>query len=157
MAETRALKIGLIVQTAKGSKVFGALSEDGEHTCFVLTAPDGVETRFALSLDALVAMADIAAKLRAPDGAGAVENGGRTGWPPGMLQDDSRQLSRALASKPDAKLHAREAVAASAAPEVEEVPRTVQCKQCLAIMNEGNGCTQLGCPLGELEPVKGCE
>jgi hypothetical protein len=36
-------------------------------------------------------------------------DGGRTGWPPGMLQDDSRELSKALASKPDAKLHAREA------------------------------------------------
>jgi hypothetical protein len=32
-----------------------------------------------------------------------------TGWPPGMLQDDSRELSRALAGKPDARMHAREA------------------------------------------------
>lgn len=36
-------------------------------------------------------------------------NGGRTGSPPGMLQDDSRELSRALASKPDARMHARDA------------------------------------------------
>ena len=37
------------------------------------------------------------------------EQGGKTGWPAGMLQDDSRELSKALASKPDAKQHAREA------------------------------------------------
>ena len=37
------------------------------------------------------------------------EQGGKTGWPAGMLQDDSRELSKALASKPDAKRHAREA------------------------------------------------
>jgi hypothetical protein len=35
-----------------------------------------------------------------------------TGWPPGMLQDDSRELSQALASKPDARMHAREAAEA---------------------------------------------
>jgi hypothetical protein len=40
----------------------------------------------------------------------------QTGWPAGMLQDDSRELSRALASKPDAMLHSREATAAIAAP-----------------------------------------
>ncbi len=28
---------------------------------------------------------------------------GKTGWPPGMLQDDSSGLSRWLASKPDAR------------------------------------------------------
>jgi hypothetical protein len=39
-----------------------------------------------------------------------------TGWPPGMLQDDSKQLSKWLASKPDAPLHAREAAAAIAQP-----------------------------------------
>lgn len=27
----------------------------------------------------------------------------RTGWPPGLLQDDSRELSRWLASRPDAR------------------------------------------------------
>ena len=35
----------------------------------------------------------------------------RTGWPPGMLQDDSRELSRWLASKPDARQLVREAAA----------------------------------------------
>ena len=35
----------------------------------------------------------------------------RTGWPPGMLQDDSRELSRWFASKPDARRLVREAVA----------------------------------------------
>jgi hypothetical protein len=32
----------------------------------------------------------------------------RTGWPPGLLQDDSRDLSRWLAGKPDAMQRARE-------------------------------------------------
>lgn len=27
----------------------------------------------------------------------------RTGWPPGLLQDDSRELSRWFASRPDAR------------------------------------------------------
>ena len=35
----------------------------------------------------------------------------RTGWPPGLLQDDSRELSRWLASKPDARRRVREACA----------------------------------------------
>lgn len=34
-----------------------------------------------------------------------------TGWPPGMLQDDSRELSRALSSKPDARMHVRDVAA----------------------------------------------
>jgi hypothetical protein len=33
----------------------------------------------------------------------------KTGWPPGMLQDDSPELSRWLASKPDALVHVRAA------------------------------------------------
>ena len=36
-------------------------------------------------------------------------NGGKTGWPPGLLQDDSKQLSKWLAGKPDAFRLAREA------------------------------------------------
>ena len=36
----------------------------------------------------------------------------RTGWPPGMLQDDDRKLSKALANKVDSRMHAREAAAA---------------------------------------------
>jgi len=38
-----------------------------------------------------------------------VEAGEATGWPPSMLQDDSNQLSKALAKDPSARLHAREA------------------------------------------------
>ena len=44
-----------------------------------------------------------------PQAAWPFKHGGKTGWPPGMLQDDSRELSRALASKPDARLQVREA------------------------------------------------
>jgi hypothetical protein len=57
---------------------------------------------------------DIAVTLGAIYANRADENGGKTGYPPGMLQDDSRALSRAFASTPDAKLHAREAAAAIA-------------------------------------------
>ena len=39
-------------------------------------------------------------------------NGGRTGWPPGMLQDDSRKLSCWLANRIDSRMHAREAARA---------------------------------------------
>lgn len=38
--------------------------------------------------------------------------GEATGWPPGMLQDDDRKLSRALAGTPHARAHADEAAAA---------------------------------------------
>jgi hypothetical protein len=38
--------------------------------------------------------------------------GGKTGWPPGLLQDDCRGLSKWLASQPDARRRVREAVAA---------------------------------------------
>lgn len=30
-------------------------------------------------------------------------NGGKTGWPPGLLQDDDRKLSRWFASRPGAR------------------------------------------------------
>lgn len=36
----------------------------------------------------------------------------RTGYPPGMLQDDCRELSRWLASRPGARRQAREVAAA---------------------------------------------
>ena len=39
------------------------------------------------------------------------ENGGKTGWPPGLLQDDCRGLSKWLASRPDARQRLREALA----------------------------------------------
>jgi hypothetical protein len=43
--------------------------------------------------------------------------GGKTGWPPGLLQDDDKKLSKWLASKPDARLHAREAAAPAGVPQ----------------------------------------
>jgi hypothetical protein len=39
-------------------------------------------------------------------------NGGKTGWPPGLLQDDNSRLSRWFASKPDARRIVRENIAA---------------------------------------------
>jgi hypothetical protein len=56
------------------------------------------------------------------DGRKAAAADGWTGHPPGLLQDDSRDLSRALASKPDAMRHAREAGAAIAATAGDELP-----------------------------------
>ena len=38
-------------------------------------------------------------------------NGGKTGWPPGLLQDDSKGLSKLLSNRPDAKRRVREALA----------------------------------------------
>lgn len=35
----------------------------------------------------------------------------KTGWPPGMLQDDDRKLSRWLSNRIDSRRHAREAAA----------------------------------------------
>ena len=40
-----------------------------------------------------------------------LDNGGKTGWPPGLLQDDCRGLSKWLASRPDARQRLREALA----------------------------------------------
>lgn len=42
----------------------------------------------------------------------AADNGGKTGAAPGMLQDDSRKLSRWLANQPHARQHVREVCAA---------------------------------------------
>lgn len=42
----------------------------------------------------------------------AENNGGKTGAPPGLLQDDCRKLSRALANAPHARQHVREVCAA---------------------------------------------
>lgn len=42
----------------------------------------------------------------------AAENGGRTGYPPGLLQDDSPALSKALSRDPNALQLARDAAAA---------------------------------------------
>jgi hypothetical protein len=38
-------------------------------------------------------------------------NGGKTGWPPGLLQDDNSRLSKWFASKPDARQKVRDAAA----------------------------------------------
>lgn len=49
-----------------------------------------------------------------------------TGWPPSeLMQDDCRDLSRALANKPDARLHAREAAVAIEAERIDRGPLTV--------------------------------
>lgn len=40
------------------------------------------------------------------------DNGGKTGWPPGLLQDDNSRLSRWFANKPDARRIVRENIAA---------------------------------------------
>jgi hypothetical protein len=47
------------------------------------------------------------AKVRIPDEDKPQQ--GKTGWPPGLLQDDSTKLSKWFTSKPDAMQRAREA------------------------------------------------
>ena len=42
-------------------------------------------------------------------------NGGKTGWPPGLLQDDSKGLSKWLATRPDARRIVRENVTSDTA------------------------------------------
>jgi hypothetical protein len=56
--------------------------------------------------ECLAVAAALKAALEQPD------QGGKTGWPPGLLQDDCRGLSKWLASQPDARRRVREAVAA---------------------------------------------
>ena len=54
---------------------------------------------------------------------GSLMQGGKTGWPPGLLQDDSRELSRWFSSRPDARAVVdrvvAEILAARARPNVE--------------------------------------
>lgn len=52
------------------------------------------------------------------------EQGGRTGWPPGLLQDDCRALSRWFASRPDARRIVREVA--------REIERNA-CKSCVRL------------------------
>jgi hypothetical protein len=59
------------------------------------------------------------------------EQGGKTGWPPGLLQDDCRGLSKWLASQPDARRRVREAVAA--------LEQTEQEPLAIATVNESLG------------------
>lgn len=51
----------------------------------------------------------------------APEGQQRTGWPPGLLQDDSYQLAHALSSKPDARQHVRDVAAQIAAEKADAI------------------------------------
>lgn len=59
-------------------------------------------------LKSIIALRTALAQPQEPD------NGGKTGWPPGLLQDDCRGLSKWLASRPDARQRLREALAEQA-------------------------------------------
>lgn len=50
-------------------------------------------------------------RARARFGAHPIANGGKTGWPTGLLQDDCRELSRWFVSRLDARRVVREATA----------------------------------------------
>lgn len=60
----------------------------------------------------------------------------RTGWPAGLLQDDSYALAHALSSKPDARQHVRDVAAQIAAEKADaivfadEEPLENICKHC---------------------------
>lgn len=75
-----------------------------------------------------------------------------TGWPAGMLQDDSRELSRALASKPDARLHAREA-AEALRPEPPAQEAVANPNESIEYVVVQDGCEQYGA--GTLKEAKG--
>ena len=53
-------------------------------------------------------------------------NGGKTGWPPGLLQDDCKGLSKWLSNRPDAKRRVREALAEQPAQQQEPEPDRVK-------------------------------
>lgn len=46
----------------------------------------------------------------------------KTGWPPGLLQDDSKGFSQWLAAKPDARVRVREVAAEIVADKSKEGP-----------------------------------
>jgi len=71
----------------------------------------------ALAEEALQRLTDANQEIEAP--LEQPEQGGKTGWPPGLLQDDCRGLSKWLASQPDARRRVREAVSALEQPEQE--------------------------------------
>ena len=79
-------------------------------------------------------IAALRAALEQPD------QGGKTGWPPGLLQDDCRGLSKWLASRPDARRRVREAVAALEQPE--------QCSCGDRLKDQCPGEWEPGCDLG---------
>ncbi len=59
----------------------------------------------------------------------------RTGWPPGLLQDDSTQLSRWLANRPGARRQAKEAAAELICGRVSngyvcDMPKGHKCPDC---------------------------
>jgi hypothetical protein len=45
----------------------------------------------------------------------------KTGWPPGLLQDDDRKLSRWFAGKPDARYQLRKSMTEEEADKAHEV------------------------------------
>lgn len=67
-------------------------------------SPSAWMDRCRVALYADILSAATAPTLVARQGSeGLSKNGGKTGWPPGLLQDDSKGLSKWLSSKPDAK------------------------------------------------------
>lgn len=61
---------------------------------------------------------DASASPSLDQAASASENGGRTGYPPGLLQDDSSALSKVLSRDPNARQLAREAAASAVGEEL---------------------------------------
>ena len=64
-------------------------------------------------------------------------NGGKTGWPPGLLQDDCKGLSKWLSNQPDARRRVREALAqpeqdstCSNTLRLQDKPYPRTCKKC---------------------------
>jgi len=79
----------------------------------------------------------------------------RTGWPPGMLQDDSYPLAHALSSKPDARQHVRDVAAdvlsqrwSKEAEFYASMPPAKTCQHCKH-WSEANQPVGFGCCLNE--------
>jgi hypothetical protein len=70
------------------------------------------------------------------------DQGGKTGWPPGLLQDDCRGLSKWLASRPDARRRVREAVAALEQEQKPELRELLIGAAAMAVAAERKGVYQ---------------
>jgi hypothetical protein len=74
-------------------------------------------------------------------------NGGKTGWPPGLLQDDCNGLSKWLSNQPDARRRVREALAS--VEHTEQAPIGYLMDKPTAWYDPSNGVvsTDRDCPL----------
>ena len=86
----------------------------------------------------------------------AENNGGKTGWPPGLLQDDCKGLSKWLSKHPDARRRVREALADHIGDANKMAEQPAQgCDYCNHPQYAGTKCKNCGReqPAQQQEPV----